>query len=440
MKDKNMNNTFETDVDYKSFLEKKKRIFIDSGFEANVLNKNLFPFQAHIVSKALKKGKYAIFADCGLGKTLMQLEWANQVMNQTGNSVLILAPLAVVGQTIKEGDKFGIPVYKYSTDAGSMAGIYIANYEQIENIDCSVFYGVVLDESSILKNFEGEYKKLIIESFKLTPYKLACTATPSPNDDMEICNHAEFLGTGTRLEILAMYFTHDGGETAKWRLKGHGVDRFWRFVSSWSIMVNNPSDIGYDGSSYVLPSINYFKEEIKTPIRDQFKMFNDVAISATNFNEELRSTLKPRLERVAEIINNSEENFIIWIKQNEEGEYLKKLIPDAIEVKGSDNPKYKEKHLLGFANNEFRVLITKTKIASFGLNYQNCRNQIFASLDFSFEGLYQAIRRSYRFGQKNEVNIYLITTDTMQNVIASIQRKEEQFKTMKNKLKEYAKL
>lgn len=431
-----MNHTFESDKAYSEFLEQKQRRFIDSGFEAIDLNKNLFPFQSHIVKVALRKGRYAIFADCGLGKTLMQLEWANQVSSQTKKPVLILAPLAVVGQTIKEAVKFGFnDVQKYGS-----GNIQLANYEQIENIDCSIFSGVVLDESSILKNFEGETKKLIIESFTYTPYKSAWTATPSPNDDMEICNHAEFLGTGSRSEILAMYFTHDGGETNKWRLKGHGVPRFWKFVSSWSTMVNNPSDLGYDGSNYILPKINYHKEEIKTHVRDEYKLFNDISISATNFNKELRNTLTARLDRVAEIVNNSNENFIIWIKQNEEGEYLKKLIPEAIEVKGSDKPHIKEKNLLGFGNNEFRVLITKTKIASFGLNYQNCRNQIFASLDFSFEGLYQAIRRSYRFGQKNEVNIYLITTDTMQNVIASIQRKEEQFKNMKSKLIEYAKL
>jgi hypothetical protein len=424
------------EVAYKKFLESKLVRPVNYGFRVDSLNEVLFDFQQAIVRVALEKGRFAIFADCGLGKTLMQLEWAYRVFEQTTMPVLILAPLAVVGQTIKEAARFGYDAGRY----GSECPILISNYENLDNIDCDQFSGVVLDESSILKNFEGEYKKLIIECFKTTPFKLACTATPSPNDDMEICNHAEFLAVGKRSEILATYFTHDGGETAKWRLKGHAVDKFWQFVSSWSIMVSNPSDIGFDGSKYILPEINYLKEEIKTVSRDDYKMYNDVAVSATNFNQELRNSFYERLDRVAEIVNGSDENFIIWIKQNEEGEYLRKLIQGSIEVKGTDSQNVKEKHLLGFGNNDFKVLITKTKIAQFGLNYQNCRNQIFASLDFSFEGLYQAIRRSYRFGQKNEVNIYLITTDTMQNVIAAIKRKENQFKNMKSNLTKYVKL
>lgn len=421
--------------DYKTFLEKKKISHEDSGFtiQDHELNFNLFDFQRHIVKTALRKGRYAIFADCGLGKTLMQLEWANHVSKKTNKPVLILAPLAVSGQTINEGKKFGIDVDKYcftDTPHYSEAGVFITNYEQLENIDCSVFSGVVLDESSILKNFEGATKNTVIDKFLHTPYKLACTATPSPNDPMELGNHSEFLNVMSRNEVLAMYFVHDGGETAKWRLKGHCEQLFWDWVSGWAVMLSKPSDIGFNAEGYNLPPLNLIEKQIKTDDRSNGKLFNDVAISATNFNQELRLTKIERLSEVVDIVNNSTENFIIWVKQNEEGEYLKKLIPDAIEVKGSDSPEYKESKLIGFANNEFRVLITKTKIAQFGLNYQNCRNQIFASLDFSFEGLYQAIRRSYRFGQKNDVNIYLITTDTMANVLDSIYRKQDQFEQM----------
>ena len=424
-------------MEYKEFLQKKHKTHILSGFDIDEkqLNDLMFPFQKFIVKRALKAGKYAVFADCGLGKTLMQLEWASQVVKQTGDSVLILAPLAVTGQTIKEGDKFGIPIYRYSTDANNMAGIYIINYEQLENIDTSVFSGIVLDESSILKNFEGETKKHIIDSFKNTPYKLACTATPSPNDPMELGNHSEFLDVMSRNEMLAMYFVHDGGETAKWRLKGHAIKSFYQFVGTWAIMLNKPQDIGFTMDGYNLPSLNLIERQIITSKRDNGSLFNDTAISATNFNSELRLTKKERLDEVVRIVNSKpNENFIIWIKQNEEGEMLKKLLPDAIEVKGSDTNEWKEKKLLGFANNEFKILITKTKIASFGMNYQNCRNQIFASLDFSFEGLYQAIRRSYRFGQKEEVNIYLITTDTMANVNHSINRKQKQFEIMQDEM------
>jgi len=419
--------------DYLKFLEGKQKTHVLSGFDVNEneLNGYMFPFQKFIVKRSLKAGKYAVFADCGLGKTLMQLEWANRVNKHTNKPVLILAPLAVSGQTIKEGEKFGINICKYD---GSEAPIQIINYEQLDNIDCSLFSGIVLDESSILKNFEGQTKKLIIESFADTPYKLACTATPSPNDPMELGNHAEFLDVMSRNEMLAMYFVHDGGETAKWRLKGHATKLFYQFVGSWAIMLNKPHDIGFEMQGYHLPSLNLLEWQIITPKRDNGSLFNDAIISATNFNQELRLTKVERLDEAAKIVNDSDENFIIWIKQNEEGEALKKLIPGAVEVKGSDSPEYKEKMLLGFANNEYRVLITKTKIAQFGLNYQNCRNQIFASLDFSFEGLYQAIRRSYRFGQKNEVNIYLITTDTMANVKQSIDQKQKQFEIMQDEM------
>jgi DNA modification methylase len=413
-------------MEYESFLQTKQKSHILSGFDVTNLNDGLFDFQKFIVTRALKAGKYAIFADCGLGKSFMQLEWAYQVSKHTNGQVLILAPLAVVGQTEQECIKFGIPNEK----------ITITNYEQIENIDCSIFSGVVIDESSILKSFEGATRNLIIDNFKNTPYKLACTATPSPNDPMELGNHAEFLDVMSRNEMLAMYFVHDGGETAKWRIKGHALKSFYQFVGSWSIMLSKPQDIGFNAKGYDLPALNLIEKQIKTPKRDNGELFNDAIISATNFNAELRLTKIERIEEVVSIVNNSSENFIIWIKQNEEGEYLRKLIHDAIEVKGSDSPEYKKEKLLGFAKNEFRVLITKSKIAQFGLNYQNCRNQIFASLDFSFEGLYQSIRRSYRFGQKEEVNIYLITTDTMANVKNSIDTKQKQFEIMQKEMSE----
>lgn len=420
--------------EYLDFLNKKQKAHIFSGFDVNEneLNKQMFDFQKFIVKRALKAGKYAIFADCGLGKTLMQLEWANRVNKETNKPVLILAPLAVAGQTIKEGAKFHIDICRYD---GSNASIQISNYEQLENIDCSIFSGIVLDESSILKNFEGATKKLILDLFAKTPYKLACTATPSPNDPMELGNHSEFLDVMGRNEMLAMYFVHDGGETAKWRLKGHATKLFYQFIGSWAIMLNKPADIGFEMLGYDLPTLNLIEKQIVTPKRDNGSLFNDAIISATNFNAELRLTKKERLEEVVRIVNSRpEENFIIWIKQNEEGEMLKKLLPEAIEVEGADTNEWKEKHLLGFAENKFRILISKTKIASFGMNYQNCRNQIFASLDFSFEGLYQAIRRSYRFGQKNEVNIYLITTDTMANVKQSIDTKQKQFEIMQDEM------
>lgn len=409
-------------MNYQEFLQQKKKSVLDTGFhiELDSLNPMLFDFQKFCIQRALKKGRFALFEDCGLGKTFQQLEWAHQVNLHTTKPVLILAPLAVVEQTKKEAQSFNIP----------LTHIHINNYEQLQNIDCSIYGGVVLDESSILKSFDGSYRNLIIDLFANTQFKLACTATPSPNDPMELGNHSEFLNVLSYNEMLAMFFVHDGGETSKWRLKGHAKNHFYDWVSEWAIMMSKPDDLGFEMPGYHLPSLNLIEKHIETTGRDNGSLFNNVAVSATNFNMELRLTKIERLSQAADIVNSSTENFIIWVKQNEEGEELRSLIPDAVEVKGSDSPEYKKSKLLGFANNEFRVLISKVKIAGSGLNYQNCHNQIFASLDFSFEGLYQGIRRSYRFGQEHPVNIYLITTDTMTNVIQSIHKKQVQFEQM----------
>lgn len=430
-----MNNTHN----YQEFLNSKIKRIQESGFDVDEisLNKQLFDFQKFIVKRALKSGRYAIFADCGLGKTFMQLEWANQVTRHTNKPVLILCPLAVAGQTIAEGERFGIEVQKLKSDVFGQ-GIYITNYEQLENIDCSVFSGVVLDESSILKNYSGAYKQMIIQYFDNTQFKLACTATPSPNDELELGNHAEFLNIMTSQDMRSIYFTTDKEliKGDKYRLKKHAEKDFYRWVSQWAVMLSKPSDLGFKAAGYELPKLQYHEKKIITENRFNGSLFNSVAVSATDFNQELRLTKIERLSEVVEIVNNSKENFIIWIKQNEEADYLINLIPDAKEVRGNDKQEVKENLLLGFAKNEFRVLITKSKIAQFGLNYQNCHNQIFASLDFSFESLYQSIRRSYRFGQKNQVNIYLITTDTMQNVVNSIQDKESKFLKMQDEMRE----
>lgn len=415
---------------YDDFLKTKQIEHTNSGFDIDEsdMNKILFPFQRFCVQRAIKAGKYALFADTGLGKTVMQLEWAQNVINRENKSVLILAPLAVVGQTIKEGVKFGYEVSEIEAET-SGSGIYITNYENLDNLNYSDFCGVVLDESSILKNFDGKTKQKLIDVFAKTPYKLACTATPSPNDVMELCNHAEFLDVMSRNEMLAMYFVHDGGETTKWRLKGHSERVFWDFVSTWALMITTPSDIGFSDDGYILPPLNVEEVFIETPQRE-YQLFNDLAVSATDFHKELRNTVEYRLDKAIEIANSSDESFIIWIGHDKEGAYLRKYIPEAVEVKGSDKREYKKEMLLGFADGKFRVLITKLKIGAMGLNYQNCHNQIFASLDFSFEKTYQGMRRSYRFGQQHQVNCYLIVTDTMQNVRQSIIDKQRQFKTM----------
>ena len=396
--------TTEQKKEYQEFLDQKKQQRVESGFVVNdeELNPALFPFQKYCVKRALAVGKFALFEDCGLGKTIQQLEWAQKVCEKIDKPVLILAPLAVISQTIKEGEKFGYVVKEigdmdYQQDMET--GIYITNYDNMEHIEAYHFGGVVLDESSILKNFQGKTRTALIDEFRNTPYKLACTATPSPNDTTEICNHSEFLDVMSRTEMLAMYFVHDGGSTSDWRLKGHAKQMFWDFVSTWAVMLNKPSDIGYDDDGYDLPPLNVVQEIVETPKRDNGMLFNTTAVSATEYHKELRETYQIRLDRVAEMVNaRPTENFIIWIGHDDEGKYLRSLLPDAIEVKGSDSKQFKKDMLLGFGRGEFRVLITKLKIAQFGLNYQNCHNQIYASLDFSFEATYQGIRRSYRFG------------------------------------------
>lgn len=408
---------------YKEFIENKQKYAKFQGIDIgeHELNTSLKDFQKFATALALKKGRFALFEDCGLGKTFQQLEFGQKVSEHTNRPVLILAPLAVVGQTIQEGRKFGIEV----GESGSDTGIDITNYDQLPNLDTSIYSGIILDESSILKNFQGKYRNLIIDRFHRTPYKLPCTATPSPNDPMELGNHAEFLGVMSRTEMLATYFIHDGGDTAKWRLKKHAAGKFWEWVCSWSLVISKPSDIGFSDEGYVLPKLNFIEREIITAAKEGV-LFNAPAVSATNFHQEVRLTSTKRLCEVIDIVNNSNESFIVWVEQNTEGDYLEKNIPDAVQVTGSDSDEFKKKMLLGFANDEFRVLVTKPKIASFGMNYQNCHNQVFASPDHSFEKIYQAIRRSLRFGQMHDVNIWLITTDTMQNVIQSFQRKEAQ--------------
>lgn len=431
--------TEQDNIEYSEFLQAKKTQMVKSGFivEDHNLNPALFPFQKYCVKRAIKSGKFALFEDCGLGKTIQQLEWAEQVSRHTNQPVLILAPLAVVSQTIAEGKKFGYSVFDIGNCDTYIVGIYITNYENMEHVDVSQFGGVVLDESSILKNFQGKTRTALIDAFRLTPYKLACTATPSPNDTTELCNHAEFLDVMSRSEMLAMYFVHDGGSTSDWRLKGHAKQAFWDFVSTWAVMLNKPSDIGFENKGYILPPLNIIEEVVETPKRDANTLFNDNAVSATDYHKELRATYAIRLNRVVEIVNaRPQENFVIWIGHDEEGKYLRSLLPDAVEVKGSDPKDYKRDKLAGFGRGDYRILITKLKIAQFGLNYQNCHNQIFASLDFSFEATYQGIRRSYRFGQSDVVNIYLICTDTMQNVKVSFDAKQKSFSEMQSAMTE----
>lgn len=425
---------------YSEFLNEKKKAFIDSGFEVKQddLNSFLFDFQKYIVQIALRKGRFAIFADCGLGKTLMQLAWAERVVKYTDLDVLILAPLAVVQQTIDEGVKFGIDVRLYSEleDATDEA-IYITNYDQLKNIDCSLFGGVVLDESSILKGKDGKLSTLIINSFKTTEYKLACTATPSPNDHMELGQHSEFLGAMSYLEMLAMYFVHDGGETSKWRLRKHAKDPFWKYVCTWSIALDNPKSLGFKMEGYDLPEIEYIEHIIPVD-NESNSLFNDDAISATDLHKDLNRSFDLRLQKTVELVSSNSDQWIVWGLKNNETDSIQKLLPGSINVQGSDTPEYKAKYLNGFAHQEFKDLVTKTSIASFGMNYQQCHQMIFMSYDFKFEQFYQAVRRCYRFGQKNKVTAHILIPESQQNVRSTILEKQQRHKEMIAEMSKYS--
>lgn len=414
---------------YEEFLKTKEKTFLSSGFdvEENELNESLFDFQKFVVKTALNKGRFAIFADCGLGKTLMQLEWANQVFKHTGQKVLILAPLAVVEQTKDEAEKFNINLDCFD----------ITNYDQLKNTDTSQYAGVVLDESSILKGRDGKLSSLIIKTFRKTPYKLACTATPSPNDHMELGQHSEFLGAMSYLEMLAMFFVHDGGETSKWRLRKHAKDDFWKYVCTWSISIDKPCTLGFSMNGYDLPEIEYIEHKIEVENISN-TLFNDVAVSATDLHKDLKRSFDKRIQKTMELVNGSDEQWLIWTLKNDEANELSKVIENSINVQGSDSAEYKAKHLNGFPKKEFKNLITKTSIASFGMNFQQCSNMVFTSYDFKFEAFYQAVRRSYRFGQKNKVKVHLLVPESQQNVRKSILEKEKKHKAMIQEMSKYS--
>jgi len=417
-------------MDYEKFLLTKKKSFIESGFdiEEEKLNKYLFDFQRYAVKTALYKGRFALFFDCGLGKTLMQLAWCEAVYNHTGKKCLILAPLAVVEQTKEEANHFEININSFD----------ITNYDQLKNIDdIGQYSGVVLDESSILKNKEGKLSEMVITTFKGTPYKLACSATPSPNDHMELGQHSEFLGAMSYLEMLAMYFVHDGGETSKWRLRKHATDPFWKYVCTWSMACDKPDTLGFSHQGYDLPEIEFIEHTIKVE-NNTGSLFSDVAVSSTDLHRDLKRSLDARVQKTIDLVNNSDEQWIVWTLGNNEADSLKKVLNDALNVQGSDKPEIKAKNLNGFAKNDFKCLITKTKIAAMGMNYQNCHNMVFTSYDFKFEQFYQAVRRCYRFGQKSKVYVHLLVPESQLNVRQVILEKQKKHFEMISQMAKYS--
>ena len=422
-------------LSYDKFIENKNTILENQGFDVNgdELNPKAFDFQRDIVRWALAKGRCAIFADCGLGKTLMQLEWAYNVCKFTKGNVLILAPLSVTTQTKNEGAKFGYEVNICETQADVKQGINITNYEKLDKFECGDFSGVVLDESSILKSFTGKVRNQIIGYFSKTPFKLACTATPAPNDYMELGNHSEFLGIMTRAEMLSMYFVHDGGQTSKWRLKRHAESIFWQWMASWSVFIDNPKNLGYDVTGYELPKLNVHQIIVdgKEPVTD--------ALTLTQRREARKESLELRCQKAAELVNSNDEQWLVWCDLNDESHRLWELCTDSFEIRGSDKSSYKAEIMEDFSKDNIKCLITKPSIAGFGMNWQQCHNMIFVGLSDSYEKYYQALRRCWRFGQTEEVNVYIIISAKEGCVKDNIERKEQDSLKMKNAMIELTK-
>ena len=403
------------------------------------LSAHLFPFQADIVRWALKRGRAAIFADCGMGKTPMQLEWASVVAGQVG-PVLILAPLAVAHQTVREGLKFHTHVVYARSQPERLTDITITNYEMLEHFDPSKFAGVVLDESSILKSYDGKMRTAIIDAFTQTSYRLACTATPAPNDYMELGNHAQFVGSMSRVEMLSMFFVHDGGETQQWRLKGHAQKDFWKWLASWSVMLRKPSDLGYDDGAFILPKLTLHEHVIRVERATPGFLF---ALEAATLQERIaarRESVEDRVAEAASLVNASDQPWVVWCNLNSESDALRKAIPDAIEIKGNQSVEEKEAAIVAFLDGSKRVLVTKATMSGFGLNFQHCAHMAFVGLSDSWEQFYQAIRRCYRFGQMREVNAHVIIADTEGAVLKNIKDKDAAAGAMASQIVNYMRL
>lgn len=420
-------------MDYNEFIRSKAEIELATGFDPVEINQRLFDFQRAIVEWACKRGRAAIFADTGLGKTAMQVEWARQVNVHTGGNVLILAPLCVAQQTVREGEFFGTAVNYCRSQDGVVPGVNITNYEMLEHFDVTSFAGIVLDESSILKSYMGKTKRAIIDACEGLKYKLACTATPSPNDYLELGNHAEFLGVMPSNQMIMKFFTNDTMEAGAYVLRPHAAAKFWEWCASWSVCISSPADLGFDGSAYILPDLQQEFVEVSTeglPAAEG-ELFRTVTINATSIHKEGRITIDRRAKEVAKLANSINEPWLVWCNTNYESDALQGLIPDAVDLRGSDSIDAKERKLMDFIEGRTRVLITKPSLAGMGLNLQHCRNMAFVGLSYSYEDYYQAIRRCWRFGQKREVNCYVMAADSERSILSIIQDKEKAHTIMK---------
>jgi superfamily II DNA or RNA helicase len=420
---------------YFELLAKKKDTALDSASITDAeIHPALFPFQRECVEYALEKGRCAQFLDTGLGKTIIQCEWARHIPGE----VLIVAPLAVAFQTQRESESLlGMPI-SYSKDGTINERVTITNYERVESFDTDRFAGVVLDESSILKGINSKTKDMLCERFARTPFRLACTATPAPNDYKELGNHAEFLGVMNTMEMLTRWFVHDSANTADWRLKRHAVKDFWQWVASWAACVSKPSDLGYSNDGYDLPPLNIKTHKIETATKTAFEeglLFDMPEVNATSLHKKKRESLDDRVDFVAGLVNRSKDPWIVWCESNAESSALASAIPDAVEVAGSHTPDQKEDRLISFTKGESRVIVSKPSICGFGMNWQHCRNIAFASISYSYEQFYQAVRRSWRFGQTKPVNAEVVIADAEVQVWRTIERKSTDHDGMKSHMK-----
>ncbi|MFA5323505.1 MAG: hypothetical protein WC373_12615 [Smithella sp.] len=420
-------------MEYNEFLHNKTHSANKYGFEPTVINKNLFPFQEHLLRWSTIAGRSALFEDCGLGKTIQYLCWADNVVRQTNGNILILTPLAVSEQTIREGEKFGIECQQ-SRDGKFTYNIVVTNYEKLHLFDRNDFVGVICDESSILKNYEGTRKQQITDFVRKIPYRLLCTATAAPNDYIELGTSSEALGIMGHMDMLNRFFKNDqntsdtkrhwessGGGAPKWRFKKHAENVFWRWVASWAMAIRKPSDIGFDDNGFILPKLIENQYDVDATRDHSGFLFPQEAIGLKEQREEARATIEKRCEKVSELVDH-DRPCVVWCHLNDEGKLLNKMIPGSVEVFGGQSDEKKEELLNGFSNNHFRVLITKPKIAGFGLNWQHCADMCFFP-SHSYEQYYQCVRRSYRFGQKNDVNVNIVTTQGMKSVLENLKRK-----------------
>lgn len=423
--------------EYRAFIASRSPASLRRGFDPRPINENAKAHQESVIRFALERGKSAAFLDTGLGKSFIELEYARQCAEETGRPSLILTPLAVAGQMVREGHKFGIDARQIREQSDVGAGVMVANYERLAKLDPASFGAVILDESSILKSYASRTRSMIQDAFKDTHYKLAATATPSPNDHTELGNHAEFLDVMRQQEMLSKWFINDTSTASQeWRLKGHAVEDFWGFVASWSRCATLPSDLGGDDAGYILPEIDRHVHEVAADrMADvaEGMLFRIPEMSATSFHNEKRLTLQHRCERAAELANH-DSPVTVWCETNDESAALAKMIDGSIEVHGSLDPDEKERRLLGFADGQYRAIVTKPKLAGFGVNWQHCSHAVFASISFSYEQHYQAVRRSHRFGQSQRVRNDIVISDTEATIWNVINVKSKKHDEMKRRM------